>query len=87
MPLRIRDDAVAFSDPATNSVTMIMRDTVADRDVRVSVEPSAFKAFGGGDNPVRIVLDNQSAVSRAASAKFDRIGGGTALSIGAEDLN
>lgn len=86
MPLEPVEEAAAFTDPSTNAVSLVMRDIVADRQVKVAVEPAALQKFPSGSNPVQIVQDNRAAIAQAASAKFDRVGGGTELTIGPDDL-
>lgn len=86
MPLEPSADKTAFSDPGTLSVVFPMQNLMIDQSVRVAISADAIQKLGGSGNPVEVVLAHRSKLERIASSKFDQQGGGTEITVRADDL-
>jgi hypothetical protein len=76
MPLEKTAGDTAFTDPRTLSVVFQMNDLDLNRQVRVTVQPSALLKLDGGANPLSAFALNRDKIESIASKKFDRLRGG-----------
>ena len=86
MPLEPSSATTFYSDPGTLAVVFAMKNLMVDQDVRVAIAADAVQKLGGSGNPIEVVQAHRATLESVASAKFDRQGGGTEVSIREEDL-
>lgn len=84
MPLEPSSQTMIFADLDSTSVMFSMLDIRANKSVKVVISSEAIQRLS---NPIIVVEAHRAELARIASDKFDRMGGGSKVTVQEEDLN